>query len=557
MIRYSKASWCVAFRSSWTFRLKNFRHGAVIAAGASVAALLMSVLQIVYQWEDAFVSAMGRNQVGYSVITTILGTLIVFRTSQAYSRFWHGTSTIHSLMGDLFTSASNLVAYCHYCDDKPKETIKFRNRLVRLVSLLSAMILAELEGREQDEERLADDFEVIDIFGLEPIPVLQLARVRYRPEIVFQWIKTMVVLHMQNGVLSIPAPILTRVFQELDAAMTRYHDAEKLANVPFPFPYVATLDVLLTVHTILTPVLFAAYTEGIYVSVAVTFVLVFVMWSLHFIASDLENPFEGEVNDLDVRSMQLILNDRLVSMCDDFAQSVPEWMENGCEHFGDIRQPGQQPETATIPRVQLVYQKSHLYLEELIAQSMQDPKNRRSSLASLVANGPSGPDERNSRISGNSRNSGMSHRRFSENSTTATSGSSLDRMSARLSAKGSDQVGAGSSSTVSETSLFTPYSDQLTFLGVSSMTLEEEEEITSPFPPGSALRNIFREVRPQESPDLEKNAADLLSLIPSLGMLPPAVECSANRSTIDGIVHRTEGVDLKSVVRTPRVDVFL
>ena len=56
------------------------------------------------------------------------------------------------------------------------------------------------------------------------------------------WMQTLMVEHHVNGVLSIPAPILSRSFQELSNGMVAFHDAIKLSCIPFPFPYAQTRD---------------------------------------------------------------------------------------------------------------------------------------------------------------------------------------------------------------------------------------------------------------------------------------------------------------------------
>ena len=126
-----------------------------------------------------------------------------------------------------------------------------------------------------------------------------------------------------GGVLTIPPPILTRVFQELDAAMSKYHQAEKFSKVPFPFPYVAALELFMVIHTLLTPLTLVNIIPNLVWPPLLTFVFVFMLWSLHFACSELENPYMGDANDLDLQDMQCILNDRLASITITRNQVVP------------------------------------------------------------------------------------------------------------------------------------------------------------------------------------------------------------------------------------------
>merc|ERR1712135_259728 len=74
-----------------------------------------------------------------------------------------------------------------------------------------------------------------------------------KAEVVIQWVKVHIIKSINNGVLSVPPPVLTRVFQELDVSMGVYHEAERFSQVPFPFPHAATLDLLMILHTLITP----------------------------------------------------------------------------------------------------------------------------------------------------------------------------------------------------------------------------------------------------------------------------------------------------------------
>ena len=90
---------------------------------------------------------------------------------------------------------------------------KFQQKLVRLVSLLNAMILGELEGADRDVKN-ATRWELIDVSGLDRQALVHLSRSKCKPETVFQWLQNEIVDNVSTGVLGIPAPLLTRAFQE-------------------------------------------------------------------------------------------------------------------------------------------------------------------------------------------------------------------------------------------------------------------------------------------------------------------------------------------------------
>merc|ERR1719414_1468048 len=79
-----------------------------------------------------------------SVITifgSILGFLLVFRTGQAYTRFWEGASLIVQIRGEWYQAVSSLFAFCSRDPDMEHQVRNFQDLIVRLMSLLYAASL--------------------------------------------------------------------------------------------------------------------------------------------------------------------------------------------------------------------------------------------------------------------------------------------------------------------------------------------------------------------------------------------------------------------------------
>eukprot|EP00913_Durusdinium_trenchii_P016498 g15507.t2 len=47
----------------------------------------------------------------YNAFSTLLGILVVFRTGQAYNRFWDGSTLTHQMRGDWFDAASSIISF--------------------------------------------------------------------------------------------------------------------------------------------------------------------------------------------------------------------------------------------------------------------------------------------------------------------------------------------------------------------------------------------------------------------------------------------------------------
>ena len=86
--------------------------------------------------------------------------------------------------------------------------------------------------------------------------------------------------------------------------------------MPFSFPYAATIELILVHHALVTPVVIMNLLsdEGSgtpFLPIPWVAIVVFFLWSLHFIAGELENPCDGDKNDIDLQGLQDDLNEKL------------------------------------------------------------------------------------------------------------------------------------------------------------------------------------------------------------------------------------------------------
>merc|ERR1719207_229685 len=109
-----------------------------------------------YHWEDDLdIGSKGTTVV--SMFTFVLGFLLVFRTQQAYSRWWEGGSLLQELRGEWFNAYSCLLAFGNPAPEKQKDVLKFQHELARLISMLYGSGLAQVCSLDRKI------FEVIDL----------------------------------------------------------------------------------------------------------------------------------------------------------------------------------------------------------------------------------------------------------------------------------------------------------------------------------------------------------------------------------------------------------
>jgi len=100
--------------------------------------------------------------------------------------------------------------------------------------------------------------------------------------------------------LKTPAPIQSRMYQELSNGMLIYSQCLKVADVPFPFPFAQMMAIALCVYIILTPIFMAIFTDSIIGGPLVSGLAVAGLWGLNSTAIELENPFGSDDNDIHI-----------------------------------------------------------------------------------------------------------------------------------------------------------------------------------------------------------------------------------------------------------------
>eukprot|EP00421_Protoceratium_reticulatum_P044091 CAMPEP_0168432222 /NCGR_PEP_ID=MMETSP0228-20121227/38781_1 /TAXON_ID=133427 /ORGANISM="Protoceratium reticulatum, Strain CCCM 535 (=CCMP 1889)" /LENGTH=380 /DNA_ID=CAMNT_0008446345 /DNA_START=72 /DNA_END=1211 /DNA_ORIENTATION=- len=254
----------------------------------------------------------------YGAFSSLLGFLVVFRTSQAYSRYWVGGGLMQQMVGSWFDAASSLVAFCHMSKAPTEQIMRFQHTTMRLFSILNGLALTSLLGAfEEDYQSLESRLqalEIIDVESLDHETVQCIQDSGNKIELVFHWIQVIVVENMASGVLNIAPPILSRAFNELADGMVKYHDCMKISLVPFPFPYSQTTVFLLICHWLITPVMICTWTAQPILAFLFSFLVVLIFWGLYAIANELENPFGEDPNDLDIVDVQGEMNSRLLML---------------------------------------------------------------------------------------------------------------------------------------------------------------------------------------------------------------------------------------------------
>lgn len=100
------------------------------------------------------------------------------------------------------------------------------------------------------------------------------------------------------GGVKAPAPIVSRVFQEISNGVLAYNNAYKLKEVPVPFALVHFNAMLLIFFVVTAPLVVSCFTGNPVMSIVSSCLITCGFASLWLVANELEDPFGYDENDI-------------------------------------------------------------------------------------------------------------------------------------------------------------------------------------------------------------------------------------------------------------------
>lgn len=191
--------------------------------------------------------------------------------------------------------------------------------MVRLTSILHCSALQQV--CELDEEKL----QVLDLTELSQEHLRYLEEVPDRILVLVQWLQRLIVDSDAAGTICIPAPVLSRTFQELSRGVVNLQNLRKIKDIPFPYPYQQMLICMLFVHYLMTPVLASLLVDSMFWTATLCFFITGGFWAIVYIAAEIDQPFGDDPNDLPLIEMQQDFNQSLLVLLQDQTLSVPKY----------------------------------------------------------------------------------------------------------------------------------------------------------------------------------------------------------------------------------------
>eukprot|EP00927_Polykrikos_kofoidii_P017715 TRINITY_DN18093_c0_g1_i1.p1 TRINITY_DN18093_c0_g1~~TRINITY_DN18093_c0_g1_i1.p1 ORF type:complete len:487 (+),score=77.17 TRINITY_DN18093_c0_g1_i1:44-1504(+) len=265
----------------------------------------------------------------YSNVCLFISVFIAFRASQAYVRFWEGATALYRIRGNLFDVVSSLFAFSRCSKASYEEVENFRHMAVRLFSILETLLLADLaEENSGMRSHISSDFSVLDPTYLHEDTIRAIRQSEFPMELIIQWLQSMMVEAMNSGVIAVPPPVVSRVFHELQFAVEWFHVAKRITEVPIPFPYSFATYFVLAMNVVMLPLATANWSSYPSMCGLLAGIQCFALFALQFVSEEMEVPFGGDVNDLNLEAGHVEYNKKLWSMLTPAMQMMPMRRDN-------------------------------------------------------------------------------------------------------------------------------------------------------------------------------------------------------------------------------------
>lgn len=191
------------------------------------------------------------------------------------------------------------------------EEFWFTSKALALTSKLLGPTKAPQHSHQGDLTERGDDADgemelLVVVHGMSPVEFSELLKAEDEGcPVHFLMLKLvrLVSLRHKAGGLAAPPPIVGRVFTELSGGFMAFQGARKVSTIPFPFPYAQIVQYLQLAFVLSCPFVVVAFVDELGFQMFFTFLGVFTFCSLNAVASQLEDPFGHDANDLPLRQL--------------------------------------------------------------------------------------------------------------------------------------------------------------------------------------------------------------------------------------------------------------
>lgn len=276
MINYDPHTWrttLFAVRGSMV-KVIGFRSLLVSVVATALTAVHQELFQI----------APGNVGMVHALIGPALSLLLVFRTNASYDRFWEG----RKLWGAMVNTCRNVArAASVQLASRPHEL----NRVLRLTAAFPEATTAVLRGQQWRPELLAPD-DAAEIATRVHPPTAIAQRITHH-------------LNEARRAGAVDSIVFGALDQNCQALVDIVGACERIHKTPLPFAYAVHLRRALILYCVTLP--FALLPVFGWFTIAVTFALTYVLLGVEEIGVEIEDPFDGDANDLPLEDIDAVI----------------------------------------------------------------------------------------------------------------------------------------------------------------------------------------------------------------------------------------------------------
>ncbi len=288
MITYNPKDW-------FTFifkihRSETFRQLIPLMIGVCAYAFIVSYLEIHFVNHKDAAEITKSISVIYSILGFTLSLLLVFRTNSAYDRWWEGRK-----QWGLLTNVSRALA-AHLDTLVASENIKVKEVFANYISLFAYTLQAHLRTEKVGEEGIAKRF---NVEAIGKANIQKIVTTYHQPLEVYK--QLVAYMHQQKNAGEFSVEDMYLFKTELNTLIDVCGACERIKSTPIPFSYSVFLKKFIFFYVMLFPMVYG--TNMSYFIIPATVFVLYVLASIELIAEEIEDPFNGEDNDLPTYEM--------------------------------------------------------------------------------------------------------------------------------------------------------------------------------------------------------------------------------------------------------------
>jgi len=250
-----------------------------VIAGRALAITLFAAAVTVVHFELTPMSVPGATTI-HSILSVALGLLLVFRTNQSYDRWWEG----RKLWGAMVNTCRNLARAAAVHLDKHPEALR---KLLALDAVFPEVSMHSLRGQTWEPT------------GLSPDDADFVRSRKHRVTAVAQRMSHHLKAVRDAGGIS--DYVLVMLEANVHALIDVIGACERIHKTPLPFAYVVHLRRSLVAYCATLP--FAMLSSFGWATIPIVFAVTYVLLGIEEIGVEIEDPFEGDLNDLPLEAI--------------------------------------------------------------------------------------------------------------------------------------------------------------------------------------------------------------------------------------------------------------